>query len=248
MRNPPAGNYPSNQRSRPNQQPPNYGNQAPSQDFSIPSHLYVERRSSNPVPVTQINQPQYVDPNRSSLGYDTARAMQAQSSGMYKNTNVGGPSRNVNPALSVNPPPASNSQYATFGKESLFAKKETRAEVDDTPIIDPKAFHYLSLGEKRPAKKPAPGMNEGGIDSRPIINLDGVTQLERRRQQQLEKNNRLRGDDGSGPGIDERSIVDANAFRHIEAKTSKPKQNDPQGQGNTSGIDSRPITNPDAFK
>ena len=112
---------------------------------------------------------------------------------MYHSKNPGTPSRNVNPALSINPPPASNSQYATFGKESLFAKKETRAQIDDAPIIDPNAFYYLNLGEKKATQKPTARGNEGGIDSRPIINLDAVTQLERRRQQQLEKNNQITG-------------------------------------------------------
>ena len=101
---------------------------------------------------------------------------------------------------------------------------------------------------KKKFKKKPSAANESGIDSRPIINLDAVTQLEKRRQQQIEKNNRLRGDDGSGAGIDGRSIVDANAFRHIEAKTNKNKDNEKQGQDVGSGIDSRPITNPDAFK
>ena len=118
---------------------------------------------------------------------------------MYHAKNAGTPSRNVNPALTNNPPAPSLSQYATFGKESLFAKKETRAEIDDKPIIDPSAFQYLTLKEKQGQRKPTAQANkESGIDSRPIINLDAVTQLERRRQQQLEKNNRLRGDDGSG--------------------------------------------------
>ena len=90
---------------------------------------------------------------------------------------------------------------------------------------------------------------ESGIDSRPIINLDAVAQLERRRQQQIEKNNRLRGgDDGSKSGIDDRSIVDVNAFRYVEARATKTRENLKQGQGDNSGIDDRPITNPDAFK
>lgn len=213
------------------------------QDYSIPQSLYVERRSTNPVPVTQYNQPQYVEQNKRNIGYQNARALQDQSTGMYHHKNSGTPSRNVNPALTVNPPPYSQSQYATYGKESLYAKNETRAEIDDAPIIDPNAFHYLNLGNST-APKRNPAANEGGVDSRSIINLDAVHQLERRRQQQIEKNNRLRGDDGSGAGIDSRSMVDANAFRHIEAKGNKNKDNE-QGQ---SGIDSRPITNPDAFK
>jgi hypothetical protein len=270
-----AGSYQYPQGSRPNNQPINYGNNQTNQDYSIPqslyterrstnpisptqknqsntqSHaipqsLYVERRSTNPVPVTQTNQPQYIEPKNRNLGYHNARDVQAQASGMYHQNNPGTPSRNVNSALTVNPSPYSQSQYATNGRESLFAKKETRGEIDDSPIIDPSAFHYLNLGERKVTKKSASNENQGGIDTRPIINLDAVTQLERRRQQQIEKNNRLRGDDGSGAGIDGRPIVDATAFRHIEAKTNKKKDNEQQGQGG--GIDERPITNPDAFK
>lgn len=213
------------------------------QNYSIPPSLYVERRSTNPVPVTRPNQPQYVESNRANVGYENARAVQDQAAGMYHHRNPGTPSRNVNPALTMNPPAYSQAQYATYGKESLYAKKETRAEIDDAPIIDPSAFHYLSLGDQKDPKKPS-AANDSGIDTRPIINLDAVHQLEKRRQQQLEKSNRLRGDDGSGAGIDGRPIVDANAFRHIEAKTTKKKDNE-QDQG---GIDSTPITNPDAFK
>ena len=265
------------QGSRPNNQPTNYGYNQPKQEYSIPPHLYVERRpsdpqsppyrpnpnstynqnfsipqglytdrrSSNPVPVTQPNQPQYIEPTQKTLGYQNARNVQDQATGMYHHKNPGTPSRNVNPALVVNPPPYSLSQYATFGKESLFAKKETRAEIDDSPIIDPSAFRYLNLGQPEVVNKRPSAANESGIDSRPIINLDAVTQLEKRRQQQMEKNNRVRGDDGSGSGIDKRSMVDPNAFRHIEGK--KNKANEKQGQGE-SGIDARPITNPDAFK
>ena len=219
-----------------NRAPPN------NQQYSIPQSFYVERRSTNPVPPTQYNQPQYVEPTQPKLGYQTARAVQEQAAGMYHAKNPGTPSRNVNPALTVNPAPYSNAQYATHGKESVLAKKELRSEIDDSPIIDPSAFRYLNLGDK-PVSKKSPA-NDSGIDTRPIINLDAVTQLERRRQQQIEKNNRLRGDDGSDAGIDGRPIVDINAFRHIEAKANKNK--DQQGQGG--GIDSRPITNPDAFK
>ncbi len=222
-------------------------NNSNTQSYSIPQSFYVERRSTNPVPVTQPNQPQYIEPNKPSVGYHNARAVQDQASSMYHHKNPGTPSRNVNPALTVNPPPYSQAQYASYGKESLFAKKETRAEIDDSPIIDPSAFHYLNLGDKKVQKKSSPA-NDSGIDSRPIINLDAVTQLEKRRQQQIEKNNRLRGDDGSGAGIDARSIVDANAFRHIEAKAIKNKDKEQQVQGVGSGIDSRPITNPGAFK
>jgi len=224
-------------------------NNSNNQNYSIPSSFYVERRSANPVPVTQPNQPQYIESNKPTIGYQNARAVQEQVSGMYHHKNPGTPSRNINPALTINPPPYSQSQYASYGKESLFAKKETRGEIDDSPIIDPSAFHYLNLSEKKVQKKPSSAANESGIDSRPIINLDAVTQLEKRRQQQIEKNNRLRGDDGSGAGIDGRPIVDANAFRHIEAaKTKKNKDNEQQGQGADRGIDDRPITNPDAFK
>jgi hypothetical protein len=228
-----------------NRAPPNNSN---NQDYSIPQSFYVQRRSTNPVPVTQPNQPQYIESNKATVGYQNTRAIQDQATGMYHHKNPGTPSRNVNPALTVNPPAYSQSQYASYGKESLYAKKETRAEIDDSPIIDPSAFHYLNLGDKKAPKKSSSAANESGIDSRPIINLDAVTQLEKRRQQQIEKNNRLRGDDGSGAGIDGRPIVDANAFRHIEAKSNKNKDNTQQGQGVGSGIDTRPITNPDAFK
>ena len=81
LRNSPAGNQQYNQGSRPNQQPPNYANQANSQDYAIPASLYVERRIPNPVPVTQINQPQYIDPNRQNLGYQNARAASSSSNG-----------------------------------------------------------------------------------------------------------------------------------------------------------------------
>jgi hypothetical protein len=220
-------------------------NNSNNQNYSIPPSFYVEQRSKNPVPLTQPNQPQYIEPNQQNFGYQNARAVQEQVTGMYQHKNPGTPSRNVNPALTVNPPPYSLSQYATFGKESLYAKKETRAEIDDSPIIDPSAFRYLNLGDQKVSNKSSSAANESGIDSRPIINLDAVTQLEKRRQQQIQKNNKLRGDDGTGPGIDQRSMVDPNAFRHIEAK--KNKANEKQGQGG-SGIDARPITNPDAFK
>jgi hypothetical protein len=212
------------------------------QDYSIPQSFYVERRSTNPVPVTQPNQPQYIEPKNSTVGYQNARAVQAQTAGMYHQKNPGTPSRNVNPALIKNPSPYSQSPYATQGRESGYAKKETLGEIDDSPIIDPSAFRYLNLDDKKAPNKKSSAANESGIDSRPIINLDAVTQLEKRRQQQIEKSHRIRGDDGSGPGIDGRSMVDANAFRHIEAKTKKGQNND------EGGIDARPITNPDAFK
>jgi hypothetical protein len=212
------------------------------QNTSIPQSFYVEQRSTNPVPVTQHNQPQYIEPN--SSGYQASRIGQVQTSGMYHHQNPGTPSRNVNPALIANPPPYSQAQYATNGRESVFATKKTRGEIDDAPIIDPTAFRYLNLDDKKGQNKKPSAADGSGIDSRPIINLDAVTQLEKRRQQQIEKSNRIRGDDGSGAGIDGRSMVDANAFRHIEAKANKNKNNDQGG----SGIDSTPITNPDAFK
>lgn len=277
-----ASTYQYPQGSKPTNQPVNYGNKPANQDYSIPQHLYVERRSTNPnintpmnrppsnnpnnqnysipqsfyvqqrsqnpVPIAQPNQPQYVEPSQGNFGYNNARAVQEQGASMYHHKNPGTPSRKVNPALSVNPPPYSLSQYATFGKESVYANKELRGEIDDAPIIDPSAFRYIESGGKAPVNRTASAAKESGIDSRPIINLDAVHQLERRRQQQIEKNNKLRGDDGSGAGIDSRSMVDANAFRHIEAKANKPKNNDKQGQGVDSGIDARPITNPDAFK
>lgn len=244
----PAGNYQYNSPSR----PPNSTQSSSSQDYSIPAHLYVERRSTNPVPMNQPNLSQYIDPNRTTVGYQNARAIQTQSTGMYNQKNPGTPSRNVNPALSMNPPSPSQSPYATMGKESLFAKKETRAEIDDSPIVDPNAFYYLHLNE-RPVAVPPPSASsvkkvtrsntDSGIDTRPIVNLNAVTQLERRRQQQLEKDSRPRGDDGSGSGVDQRSMVDVNAFRHIEAKPSK--NSNPNDNG---GVDNRSITNPDAIR
>jgi hypothetical protein len=187
---------------------------------------YAERRSTNPVSFTQHN----------SLPYTGSKTTD-----IYHST----PSRRVNPALTINPNQPPRSTYPTYGKQNYFPKKGARAEIDDSPIIDPSAFQYLNLNERKPKKKTGSNEIESGIDSRPIINLDAVAQLERRRQQQLEKNNRLRGDDGSKGGIDDRSIVDVNAFRYIEARTNK---NVKQGQGFDSGIDDRPITNPDAFK
>ena len=217
-------------------------NNSYNQNYTIPQSFYVERRSVNPVPISQPNQPQYIESNQARLGYQNARTIQEQTSGMYHHQNPGTPNRNVNPALIATPSPYSTSQFATNGRESLFAKKELRGEIDDSPIIDSSAFRYLNLNEQKPSNRPADG---SGIDARPIINLDAVTQLERRRQQQIEKNNRVRGDDGSGSGIDGRSMVNANAFRHIEEKGKKIKDKDQQ---DSSGIDSRPITNPDAFK
>ncbi|CAF1941624.1 unnamed protein product [Rotaria magnacalcarata] len=155
-------------------------------------------------------------------------------------------SRRVNPALTINPNQQPRSQSANYGKPKYTYKRDMRSEIDDSPIIDPSAFRYLNLNERK-AKTTATSGNdfESGIDTRSIINLDAVTQLERRRQQLLEKNNRLRGDDGPKEGIDDRSIIDSNAFRYIEAKTSKSQK---QGQGFDGGIDDRPIVNPDAFK
>ena len=155
------------------------------------------------------------------------------------------PTRRVNPALTINPNQPPRSSQPNFSKPNSYYKRNPRAEVDDSPIIDPSAFQYLNISNRKEKKKPGSNEMESGIDDRPIINLDAVAQLERRRQQQLEKNNRLRGDDGSKGGIDDRSIVDVNAFRYIEAKAN---QYEKQGQGITSGIDDRPITNPDAFK
>lgn len=147
--------------------------------------------------------------------------------------------RRVNPALSVNHH-ANLSARPVHPSRSL-PRRDVRAEIDDSPIIDPRAFQYLNQNERKSKKNDG---TESGIDSRPIINLDAVALLERRRQQQLAKNNRLRGDDGTQSGIDDRSIVDMNAFRYLESKSVKKSQ-DQTGQ---SGIDDRPITNPDAFK
>lgn len=155
------------------------------------------------------------------------------------------PTRRINSALTINPNQPPRSSQPTFNKPFYYPKKNPSSEIDDSPIIDPSAFKYLSLNERRNKKKGNANEMESGIDDRPIINLGAVAQLERRRQQQLEKYNRLRGDDGSQGGIDDRSIVDVNAFRYIEARTNK---NEKQGQDVGSGIDDRPITNPDAFK
>jgi hypothetical protein len=187
---------------------------------------YNERRSTNPISYTQHHPAPYTGSKTTTI---------------YNST----PSRRVNPALTINPNQPPRSPHPTYGKQINTYKKNPRAEIDDSPIINPKAFQYLNLNERKSKKKTSFDDMESGIDSRPIINLDAVAQLERRRQQQLEKNNRLRGDDGSKGGIDDRSIVDVNAFRYIEAKTYK---NEKQGQGIGSGIDDRPITNPDAFK
>jgi hypothetical protein len=187
---------------------------------------YAERRSTNPISFSQHHPLPYT-------GSKTTNIIQSTSS------------RRINPALTIDSNQPARSQYPTYGKQHHFSRKDTRAEIDDSPIIDPSAFQYLNLNERRMKKKAASNEIESGIDSRPIINLDAVAQLERRRQQQLEKNNRLRGDDGSKGGIDDRSIIDANAFRYIEAR---PNKNDKQGQGISSGIDDRPITNPDAFR
>lgn len=215
---------------------------ASNQNTSIPASLYVERRSTNPVPVVRPNQPQYVEPNNANRNYPIVRPTQPQQPSVYPQQ-PGTPTRRVNPALMAKP-----SRYATHGHESGFYNRETLGEIDDAPIVDPTAFRYLNLDDKKGQKKPSTPADGSGIDTRPIINLDAVTQLEKRRQQQIEKNNRLRGDDGSGSGIDGRAIVDANAFRHIEAKRNKARDNEQQGQGAGSGIDERPITNPDAFK
>jgi hypothetical protein len=149
------------------------------------------------------------------------------------------PSRQVNPALTVQG--ASRSAAPFYG--SGFHPRSPRAEIDDAPIIDPRAFQFLNGADRRTKKKPTHDGLESGIDTRPIINLDAVAQLERRRQHQIAKNNRLRGDDGSSAGIDDRSIVDANAFRYLENRRQVK-----QGQVESGGIDDRPITNPDAFK
>lgn len=187
---------------------------------------YNERRSTNPIAFT----PQHPRP------YSGSNTIDIQPST---------PTRRVNSALRINPNQPPRSSQPTYGKPTYYPKKNPQSEIDDSPIIDPSAFQYLNLNERKNRKKTASGGIESGIDDRPIINLDAVAQLERRRQQQLEKNNRLRGDDGSKGGIDDRSIVDISAFRYIESKTQK---NEKQGQGFDSGIDDRPITNPDAFK
>ena len=156
-------------------------------------------------------------------------------------------SRHINPALTVNPTPISpRTYYSTVQpRSSSYSAQRNRGEIDDSPIIDPRAFQYLNNSERRQKKKNYDDI-ESGIDNRPIINLDALTQFERRRQQQLAKNNRLRGDDGgSKGGIDERSIVNADAFRYIENRNRDLRK---QGQTDSSGIDDRPITNPDAFK
>jgi hypothetical protein len=221
--------YPQGTTTTYNIQPVPYDNNRSTQNYSMPQSHYVERRSANPVPFTQYNPSSYSG---------------SKTTNIYQQT----PSRNVNSALTINTSQTSRNQYTTYGRQSYSSKKDTRGEIDDSPIIDPYAFRYLNLNERKVQKKTASGEIESGIDSRPIINLDAVAQLERRRQQQIEKNNRLRGDDGSKAGIDDRSIVDVNAFRYIEAKANRNKENDKQGQGTGSSIDDRPITHPDAFK
>lgn len=196
-------------------------------NYNNPSQTsYNERRSTNPISFT----------TQHPRTYSGSRTIDIQPST---------PTRRVNPALTINPNQPPRSSQPVYGKPTYYPKKNPHSEIDDSPIINPSAFQYLNLNERKTKKKMAPGEIESGIDDRPIINLDAVAQLERRRQQQLEKNNRLRGDDGGKGGIDDRSIIDVNAFRFIESKTQK---NGKQGQGFDSGIDDRPITNPDAFK
>lgn len=182
-------------------------------------YSYVERRSTTSAPYNQ-------NKTTTTVHYSTQ-------------------SRRVNPALINNPnqPPRTPSAY--HPQPTFTYKRDTRSEVDDSPIIDPNAFRYLNFNEKKSKTKSSPNDIESGIDSRPIINLDAVAKLERRRQQILEKNSRLRGDDGPKEGIDDRSIIDSNAFRYIEAKAAKSRK---QGQGFDGGIDDRPIVNPNAFK
>ncbi len=187
---------------------------------------YAEQRSTNPISFTQYHPQSYSGSRTPDVSHST-------------------PIRRVNPALTINPNQPPRSPHPNYSKPNSYYKKNPRAEIDDSPIIDPSAFKYLNINERKGKKKLGSNEIESGIDDRPIINLDAVAQLERRRQKQLEKNNRLRGDDGLQAGIDDRSIVDVNAFRYIEAKTNK---NEKQGQGDSSGIDDRPITNPDAFK
>lgn len=203
-----------------------YDSNRTAQNPSFTQSLYVERRSTNPI----ASPPRNISPYTGS-----------KTTTVYQSTSQ----RRVNPALTINPnQPPRSPQYATNIKQTYAFKKNIRSEVDDSPIIDPSAFRYLNE-QKSQKKKVTPNDIESGIDSRPIINLDAVAQLERRRQQQLEKYNRLRGDDGPKEGIDDRSIVDLTAFRYIEAKTN---QKDKQGQNVTSGIDDTPIVSPDAFK
>ncbi|UJR26652.1 hypothetical protein I4U23_007969 [Adineta vaga] len=218
-------------------------NTSNNQETAIPQSLYVQRRSTNPVPIVRPNQPQYVEQNKPNISYQNVQPIQGPQSVVYPQNNPGTPTRRVNPALTARP-----SRYATQNKESGFYNRETLGEIDDSPIIDPSAFRYLNSNSQKSQNKPSAPVDGSGIDTRPIINLDAVTQLEKRRQQQIEKNNRVRGDDGSGPGIDGRPIVDLNAFRHIEAKKNKSKDNEQQGQSVDYKIDDRPITNPDAFK
>ena len=193
---------------------------------SNPSSYYVARRSTNSLPFTQQYAVSYPECTASGIGHSA-------------------PVRRVNPALTVNSNQLPPSQYPSYQKQNYFFRRNTRSEIDDSPIIDPRAFQYLNLNERKPKKKVEPNEIESGIDSRSIISLDAVKQLERRRQQQLEKSNRSRGDDGPTGGIDDRSVIDSNAFRYIEAKLNK---NEKQGQGTASGIDDRPIVNPNAFK
>jgi len=204
-----------------------YNNNGPIQNHSTSQSSYIEQRSTtNPTTFAQ----------HYSSSYSGSKTTNVQPST---------PTRRVNPALTINPNQPPRSAKPNYGKQNYYSKKNTHGEIDDSPIIDPSAFRYLNLNERKAKKKTNSDEIESGIDSRPIINLDAVAQLERRRQQQLEKNNRLRGDDGSKGGIDDRSIIDANAFRYIEAR---PNKKDKQGQGINSGIDDRPITNPDAFR
>lgn len=183
--------------------------------------------------------------NSYDTSYNNQRSINSPGYSSSSKTTTTTTTRRVNPALTINPNQPPRSSQPTFNKPIYSPKRNPTSEIDDSPIIDPSAFQYLNLNERRTKKKGKSNEIESGIDDRPIINLGAVAQLERRRQQQLERYNRLRGDDGSQGGIDDRSIVDVNAFRYIEAKTNK---NEKQGQDVSSGIDDRPITNPDAFK
>lgn len=190
-------------------------NQTNTQNYSIPTSLYVERRSVNPVPISQPNQQQYVESDRSRIGFENARTLQAQSSSIYNRTVPPNAARNTIQAIKVNPSISSTSQYSTYGKESLLVKKELRPEIDDSPIVDPSSFYYLNLGDKDAAKKGVRPSNDSGIDTRPIVDIDAITQLERRRQQQIQKDQRPRGDDASESGVDSRPITSSDAFKFV---------------------------------
>ncbi|CAF1085407.1 unnamed protein product, partial [Didymodactylos carnosus] len=240
----PLYQQPFSSRSIPVQYQPN----SSSQQYNIPPSLYVQNRSTNPVPNSMHNQPQYTS-SQAPYNFQTAKAIKSEIQPAYFYNRPGEQQplsppfrmKPINPSL-VSKTGGSSSpslvQPKGMGYASAYAKKEPRGEIDDAPIIDPSAFRYLNMKERKAQKKTDD--IEQGIDDRPIINLDAVQQLERRRQHQLNKKKK----DDDIVGIDDRPIVNLDSFRYIENKREGKKNQEDQGPH----IDTRPITNPDAFK